>query len=249
MLLHGLGDTSAPFLQLGKQLSLPGTCILSLQAPFPYVPLAPMKTETLTPVCKRVPLMDAPSYTWHPLSPSDFLTDAPLTTSLESIVTHTVPLLRSLLRYLTTSLGWTPERIHLFGWAQGGSVALELARDVGVHGLEAGNAARRRLGSVTSICGPLLSSPPLNESLAIPTPAFYLTRQPRDASAALLRRTFVPETTTICVREGGGMDMPRGKEEWGLVMRFWSGVLARKEDEGWMRSAGGGEGEVYEVVR
>lgn len=39
VLLHGLGDTSASFLQLGKQLSLPGTCALSLQAPFPYVPL------------------------------------------------------------------------------------------------------------------------------------------------------------------------------------------------------------------
>lgn len=207
--------------------------------------------EKLIPVT-RVPLMDAPSYTWHPLSPSDFLTDAPLTASLESITTHTLPLLRSLLRYLTTSLGWPPERIHLFGWAQGGSVALELARDVvvGVHELEAGNAAAaRRLGSVTSICGPLLSSPPLNKSLALPTPAFYLTRHPRDGSLALLRRTFAPETTTVCVREGGGMDMPRGKEEWALVMRFWSGVLARKEDAGWMRSAGGADGEVYEVVR
>lgn len=37
IMLHGLGDTCAPFFALGKQLSLPATCVLSLQAPFPYV--------------------------------------------------------------------------------------------------------------------------------------------------------------------------------------------------------------------
>lgn len=37
LLLHGLGDTCKPFFELGKQFKLPGTCVLSLQAPFPYV--------------------------------------------------------------------------------------------------------------------------------------------------------------------------------------------------------------------
>ena len=196
--------------------------------------------------------MDAPSYTWQPLSPSDFLTDEPLTTSLEAITKHTIPLFRALLRYLTTSLRWPLERIHLFGWAQGGTVALELARDIGVRGLEDAQDQRhhRRLGSVTSICGALLSAPPLGAALSLSTPVFYLTRQPRDASSALLRRTFTGDATTVCVRaEKGGMDMPRGEEEWGQVMRFWSGVLARPGDAQWMRNAGGVEGDVYEVVR
>ena len=35
VLLHGLGDTSAPFTNLGKQLALPETTCLSLQAPMP----------------------------------------------------------------------------------------------------------------------------------------------------------------------------------------------------------------------
>lgn len=42
--------------------------------------------------------------------------------------------------------------------------------------------------------------------------------------------------------------MPRGEEEWGLVMRFWSRVLARGDEGEWMRKAGGKRGEVYEVV-
>ena len=35
ILLHGLGDTSAPFTNLGKQLALPETTCISLQAPTP----------------------------------------------------------------------------------------------------------------------------------------------------------------------------------------------------------------------
>ncbi|MDI1485640.1 MAG: hypothetical protein OHK93_003829 [Ramalina farinacea] len=35
ILLHGLGDTNAPFTNLGSQLALPETCCLSLQAPTP----------------------------------------------------------------------------------------------------------------------------------------------------------------------------------------------------------------------
>lgn len=37
VMCHGLGDTCAPFFQLGRQFKLPATCVLSLQAPFPYV--------------------------------------------------------------------------------------------------------------------------------------------------------------------------------------------------------------------
>lgn len=35
ILLHGIGDTSVPFTQLGKQLNLPETVCISLQAPTP----------------------------------------------------------------------------------------------------------------------------------------------------------------------------------------------------------------------
>lgn len=38
LMLHGLGDTCKPFFELGKQFKLPATCVLSLQAPFPYAP-------------------------------------------------------------------------------------------------------------------------------------------------------------------------------------------------------------------
>jgi hypothetical protein len=47
----------------------------------------------------------------------------------------------------------------------------------------------------------------------------------------------------VVYRKGQGEDMPRGRDEWIEIMRFWSKNLGRA-DEGWK-----GKGEVYEVVR
>lgn len=184
--------------------------------------------------------METPSFTWTPLSPSDFLSEATPPTCLQAITQHTLPPLLALLEHLTGACAWDPERIHLFGWGQAGTVVLELARTFGIRSERNGN----RLGSATSICGPLLSTA-LNQSLALPTPTLYFTRQSSSAQFQLLKRTFKNDGLTIAFCPGPEGAMPRGAEEWTHVMRFWSQVLARDD---WMRSAGGGEGEVYEVV-
>lgn len=193
----------------------------------------------LVSLARSVPLMETPSFTWTPLSPSDFLSDTPPSTSLQLITQHTLPLLLDLLDHLTTSCGWAAERIHLFGWGQAGSVVLELARAVGL------GAEGKRLGSVTSICGPLQSTPALNAFLSLPTPVLYFTRHATPPQTQLLKRTFKPDGLTIVTCPGPEGAMPRGAEEWTHVMRFWSGVLVRDD---WMRAAGGKDGEVYEVV-
>jgi hypothetical protein len=185
--------------------------------------------------------METPSFTWTPLSPSDFLSDTPPSASLQAITQHTLPLLLAALEHLTDTCGWDAERLHLFGWGQAGSIALELARVFSVRPEGKG----KRLGSVTSICGPILSTPALNQSLALPTPTLYFTRQSDSAQKQLLKRTFKEDGLTIAVCPGPEGAMPRGAEEWTHVMRFWSGVLARDD---WMRGAGGADGEVYEVV-
>ena len=170
-----------------------------------------------------------------------------------------LPALRDLLTTLTSpEVGWDLTQIHLFGWGQGGTMALELAYSIGRSPLsepEAGasntaatsvspiGSGRRRLGSVVSVCAGLLSHPTKEERL--PTPTLIFTR--KDPNSAIrqkvlsgARRAF--RDVEVVPAKGGGEDMPRGADEWRGIIRFWGQVLGR--DEGWK-----GQGEVYEVVR
>lgn len=152
--------------------------------------------------------------------------------------------LRKLLETLTSEeVGWKVHDIHLFGWGQGGTMALELASHLTSKPLGTGGEESRRLGSVMSICAPIVSS----SSSVSQTPALLFTRI-SPSSAAYQRQTsdlkkVFKEVEVIHGEKGkGGEDMPRGRTEWEGIMRFWANVLAK--DEGWK-----GEGEVYEVVK
>lgn len=108
-------------------------------------------------------------------------------------------------------------------------MALELARD----------CASQRLGSVISICGP-----PSTGSKGT-TPAALFTRLSPASSAAKAQENALKAAFGECevIRgSGSGDNMPRGREEWTGVMRFWGKYLGK--DEEWK-----GEGEVYEVTR
>lgn len=114
-------------------------------------------------------------------------------------------------------------------------MALELAYDIG---------KTRRLGSVVSVCAGLLSHP--SKKMDLGTPVLYFTRaDPRSAVAEKavngLKRVFM-EVEVVRGRGTRGEDMPRGREEWEGIMRFWGKDLGRP-DEGWK-----GEVEVFEVV-
>lgn len=122
-------------------------------------------------------------------------------------------------------------------------MALELASNVHVKSLGGG-----RLGSVISICGPLLPStstkPSQNKNQ---TPALFFTRvSPQSAAHTRLVndiKSGFKEVEVINGEKGkNGEDMPRGRAEWEGIMRFWGNLLSR--DESWK-----GKGEVYEVVR
>ncbi|TXT15878.1 hypothetical protein VHUM_00381 [Vanrija humicola] len=225
IMFHGLGDTKAPFAGLARQMSLPSTAVLSLQAPNP------------------VPLMDNPSWSWYNTFDPMF---NPLPNPDPS---PTLPALRTLLAQLV-GLGWRLPQIHLFGWAQGGTMALELALSVGRESvdvqLESGESVSgKRLGSVVSVCAGLESFPTGENKAA--TPALWFTRtDPRSVveqrTEAALRKGFA-HLEIVRGDAARGQDMPRSTAEWTGIMRFWGQVLARG-DEGWK-----GDGEVYEVVR
>lgn len=137
--------------------------------------------------------------------------------------------LTAFLAHLIT-LGWAYNDIHLFGFAQGGSVALQLALAL---------PASTRLGSVTSCSGPLLSLPTLAQNQ---TPCLVLHRPSSPlskADLAALHKGF-RDVREVSFKSGDGM--PRGAPEWEPVMKFWSEVLGREET-----SMGGG-GEMYEVL-
>ncbi len=235
---------------------------------------SPASSEALSLTLKslRIPLMDQPSWSWYPT----FEASMPYLPIPSPSPDSAIVGLRSLLAYLTGPIepttgsqagcGWELSQIHLFGWAQGGTTALELARSLGLEGIpvqpEAGSSSsssatkptrrRRRLGSATSICGPLSHTPPVGApALDLPTPIcyFHRPRVSRDTPTALTR-TFqhVRALPAAYARaradeHGDDLGMPTGEDEWRSVMRLWSEVLGRA-DEGWK-----GTGEVYEVVR
>ncbi|ORX38352.1 Alpha/Beta hydrolase protein [Kockovaella imperatae] len=207
---HGLGDTKKSFSDLGKKLNLPGTAVLALQAPDP------------------IPLLEHPAFSWYNTFTQFF---EPLPNPNPTTV---IPPLRKLIENLISpEIGWSLTSIHLFGFAQGGTTALELALDLA-----------KRFGSVTSICAPLLAS--ISSNLHLHTPICYFTRQDQRSAVAQkqiknVQRTF-DHVDIIQGHVGRAEDMPRGQDEWTGIMKFWGGVLVKSE--GWK-----GGGEVFEVMR
>lgn len=185
--------------------------------------------------------MDGPSYSWY----NTF--DRMFNPIPRPDPTKHLPTLRILLEKLTSpEIGWKTQQIHLFGWGQGGTMALELALHLATKPLSlppSHGTSCSRFGSVTSVCATLLSSP---TTLSY-TPALAFTRiSPASAAHGRLMTDLKKALKEVEVVNGekakGGEDMPRGRAEWEGIMRFWGRVLAK--DESWK-----GEGEVYEVAR
>ncbi|GAA5921216.1 hypothetical protein JCM1841_001634 [Sporobolomyces salmonicolor] len=201
ILFHGLGDTSRPFAQLGSSLKLPQTAVLSLQAP------------------QRVPLLDEEAWQWW----ESF-------DSLGELISNpnpssTLSLLLKALAHLTTVCAWHPSQLHFFGFAQGASVAGELALLHSRH-----RPAEEHLGSVVAVSGGLLSHPTVEEGKRAATKVCLVYRKGEDrvVSASSWRKGF-REVREVKLEAGRGREgMPRGMDEWREIMRFWSEVLERK---------------------
>lgn len=150
-----------------------------------------------------------------------------------------------MLKYLLDDCEWTEERVHLFGFGQGGSVAVELARLWARECIEsaenssdpsASTMSRKTgvLGSVTTISGPLLSHPTPNTKPCL-TPLLIVHR-PGSSESALAApdvgglkkgfggRVVVDEIGKRSKKEG----MPSSRDEWMGVMRFWAEVLGTR---------------------
>ncbi|TFY66811.1 hypothetical protein EVG20_g4269 [Dentipellis fragilis] len=202
ILLHGLGDTHVPFSKLGRSFKLPQTATLALRAP------------------EQIPYLYEPAYQWY--ESFDLLGEL----LAQPNPTPALDLLAKVLQHLTADCAWPAHRIHLFGFAQGGSVAAESTlRWWREH-------SSAPLGSVVSVVGPLVSYP--TSAAKCPTPVLVFDRLP-PAEGALPRDAMVAfkkgfETVTEVRKSGKGM--PRSRDEWEPIMRFWSERLGRRQVEG-----------------
>lgn len=179
--LHGLGDTHLPFFALGQSLKLPQTAILSLRAP------------------DRIPLLPEEAFQWvHSFTEIGEVIDRP-------DPTPAVDLIKKLFRHLQQDCGWPSEALHLFGFAQGGSIAAESALAAGL-----------TLGSVVSVGGPLFSFP--TPSKKSTTPVLVWRRSDDKATATgPFRQGF--EKVSEHIVPGRGQGMPRSQPEWLPIMK------------------------------
>ena len=192
ILLHGLGDTSAPFTNLAKQLNLPETTCIALQAPTPLP-------------------FDLGGFYW-----SDDLTFDQTSGAMDpdSGFGKVVKMIGKdiIEEGLIDRCGYTTREIMIFGLGQGGMAALAVAS--AMNGQE--------LGGVVSLGGPLPSSSLGSKDVETPilvlggSSSSAITR----TSLENLRRTCKSVEYHKWKRAGDGM--PKDREEMLPVMRFFA---------------------------
>ena len=192
----------------------------------------------LTP-CYRIPYLEEEAFQWY----TSF-------DHLGELIQHPNPtpateLLSTVIEHLVKECGWPAHRIHLFGYAQGGTVAAEFGIKFWKEQLQEQQQSTKisgsilsppgtSLGSIVSVSGPLLSWPALKP--LSPTP-ILLAHRPPPSEAALAKdalvaykRAFQPVFEAQLKTNHPGM--PASKEEWEPIMRFWSENLGRRKMSG-----------------
>ncbi|PWN87070.1 hypothetical protein FA10DRAFT_269681 [Acaromyces ingoldii] len=221
VLLHGLGDTHLPFLKLGESLqkTLPQTAVLALRAGTP-IPL----------------LMGIGQEAWCWWESFDMLGQEVANPNPSQFLQAFAGLLEHLITPEDNGgCGWRPSSIHLLGFAQGASAALEGTIFWTKRTVHSGQVAddKQELGSVVSICGNLLSHP--TSKMAVSTPLLHFHRLGASPSksevvTSSLSRVFanIEQASMGPVREGVTEAMPQGLSEWDPIMRFWSRLLRNR---------------------
>ena len=196
----------------------------------------------LTRMCScRIPFLYEQAFQWYTsFDPLGELIDRPNPTPA-------LELMDKVIAHLTKDCAWPPHRIHFFGFAQGGTVAAEYAlkfwraelspqqKSLPPSGPDTSSqheTAPRAFGSIVSVSGPLLSYP--TPPKPCPTPVLIFHRPPPAESAlpsgaiAALKKGFTKVDEVKMKGEG----MPRSKDEFEPIMRFWSEHLGRRQMDG-----------------
>ncbi len=190
LLLHGLGDTSSSFTNLGRQLSLPETTCISLQAPTPLP-------------------FELSGFHWG----DDIQFDsASGQMDLDTGFTKAVKVIKQDIveEVLVGKYGYRPREIMFFGFGQGAMAALAAAVSM----------PNQEFGGIISIGGPLPVSCISAKDIKTPILVLggQSSTQVTRPSLDQLKRCFQHVEYHKWDRAGDGM--PRDREEVLPIMRF-----------------------------
>jgi hypothetical protein len=173
---------------------------------------------------ERVPFLEEEAYQWWE---SFDMTGTPVLHPNPS--STLIKLIAMLDRLTTEEIGWKPEDIHLFGFAQGASCLSELALL-----WTRSRPTAAPLASIVSVSGPLLSLPTIPTSRRSPTPVLLWTRRGEDDPGkwrAGFERGFQSVQPFLAPR-ASQEQMPMTPQEWkpilelgcfqNLFVRLWS---------------------------
>ena len=126
--------------------------------------------------------------------------------------------------FLMDKFGWEPEDIILFGFGQGGSLALGLASTLANPRVENAGSARRSFKGVVSVGGALPPSMVSTMSGRRKAGSRTLLVQVDDEDAEYVGSEFESVQRVKWKREG--VDMPKNRDEMYPIMKFLADVLS-----------------------
>ncbi|KAL1593859.1 hypothetical protein SLS60_010592 [Paraconiothyrium brasiliense] len=193
VLLHGLGDTHDAFTKLGTQLNLPETACISIRAPKPLP-------------------FDLDGFHWGDDMVFDQHTgEMDMDTGFKE---STQILEKAIKTGLIAKCGYTAREIILFGFAQGGMVALQVAASLD-----------EELGGVVSVGGGLSLSAPLNavgKKNRTPVLVCKASQASKVTDGAIRRLQDTFEFTEVKEWKRNGDGMMRNREEMMPMMQFFA---------------------------
>lgn len=226
VLLHGDLDCPENFVRFGKALALPKTAVLALGAPLDASGARALRRGER-----------ANARRWFTSVEEGTGEDA-----RQRMVTEASGMVRRGLMRMRDERGWSLDRVHVFGFSDGGAVALDLASQM---------TGKDRLGSCAVTCASLLpygvgvGSERYGPLAEAPTPVIFTA----SAGDVVVPLRDVERTAELLVKRnvgcGGEVHVIPGKSGHGMVssaeetrvlMTFWSKTLtmgrARAEDYG-----------------
>jgi len=99
--------------------------------------------------------------------------------------------------------------------------------------LQSSGSPLRPLGSIVSVSGPLLSYPTLSKLCQTPLLVFHRPSPSESALSSSAITAFKKAYGNIVdVKMDGAGGMPRSKDEWEPIMKFWGERLGKRNVEG-----------------
>lgn len=213
LILHGIGDTIAPFTSFASALRLPETTCIVLQAPTPLP-------------------FELPGFHW-----GDDIVFEDASGSLDAdpgFARSTKLIVRDVIfPVLIDKFGYRAREIMIYGFAQGASVGLSAALEIARVARERGDGRDKELGGVVAVGGvlPLSAIKEDGRSEKAMTPVLITGGQGKESAVtdAGVRRTkdaFQYVDVVKWSRRGDGM--PGNREEMLPIMQFFARRLRSK---------------------